>query len=197
MLGCQVSNQLGVRHGFARTGAAEQAHLATTWQRCNQVDHLDAGLQDRRLRLLIGVGRRSAMNRHPWRGIGDVGAGVQWLTHHVEDAAQRLRAHGDGNCRTGVFGRCAAAQPVSGVQRQTAHPVVAQVLLHLGNQPLAVHVHVHGVEQLRQIARGKFNVYHRTDDASHATRCHLCLLPSALSSVRGRPCRPRCRAVRP
>ena len=93
-------------------------------------------------------------------------AGVQRIADHIEDAAEGVRPDRYGNRAAGVFGGRAAAEAFCRVEREAADPVVAEVLLHLGDQGFAVHVDVDGVEQRGQIARRKLNV---DDGADHAT----------------------------
>ena len=78
-------------HRLAGAGAAEEADLTTTRQRRDQVDDLDAGLEDLHLRLLLVEGRRLAVDRS--RVLArDVAALVERFAEHVEEAAERRRA---------------------------------------------------------------------------------------------------------
>ena len=78
-------------HRLADAGAAEEADLTTTRQRRDQVDDLDAGLEDLHLRLLLLEGRRLAVDRG---GVlaRDVAALVERFAQHVEEPAQRSPA---------------------------------------------------------------------------------------------------------
>jgi hypothetical protein len=60
-----VVDQLLDDHRLAHAGAAEDAGLAAAGERGDQVDHLDAGLEDLSLRALLGKGRRRAVDRVP------------------------------------------------------------------------------------------------------------------------------------
>ena len=60
---CDVVDELLNDDSLADAGAAEESDLSTLHERGNQVDDLDAGLEDFRLRLEIGEVRRLAVNR--------------------------------------------------------------------------------------------------------------------------------------
>ena len=91
-----VVDELHHVHGLADAGATEQTHLAALGERADQVDHLDAGLQQ--------VLRRASARRRPGRRwmeavcSGDRAALVDGVAQHVHDAAQGLLAdrHRDG-----------------------------------------------------------------------------------------------------
>ncbi len=80
------------RLAYAR--AAEEPDLATLHERGDQVDDLDAGLEELGLGLEVGELRRLAMDR-PALGVrGDRRAAVHRLAEHVEDPAERWIADG-------------------------------------------------------------------------------------------------------
>ena len=59
---------------------------------------------------------------------------VDRLADHVPDAAERRLADGHGDRRAGVDDVGAAREPVGRVHRDRADAVVAEVLLHLGDE---------------------------------------------------------------
>ena len=59
---------------------------------------------------------------------------VDGLAEHVDETAERLLADGHGHGLAGVDDLDAAGQAVGGVHGDGAHAVVAEVLLHLGDQ---------------------------------------------------------------
>ena len=63
-----VVDQLHDEDGLADARAAEQADLAALGVGREQVDDLDAGLEDLRLGRLLGIGRRRLVNGAPGRG---------------------------------------------------------------------------------------------------------------------------------
>ena len=88
-----VVDQLLDDDGLAHAGAAEQADLAALDVRGEQVDDLDAGLEDLVGRVeLLEVGRRP-VDRPALGVVEAVLAVVDGLAHHVEEAAQRRLAH--------------------------------------------------------------------------------------------------------
>ena len=128
-----VVDQLQDQHRLAHAGAAEQADLAALHVRGQQVDDLDPGLQDLGGRRQVLEQRRVAVDLPTLLGLHRF-ALVDRLTQHVEDPAQRLLADWDADRRSRVDHVQMTGQAVGGVHRDGAHPVVTQVLLHLGDQ---------------------------------------------------------------
>ena len=100
MLLSQVVDELLDDNGLANAGAAEQTGLTALDERLDQVDGLNARLEDLGLRdQLVILGSRT-MDGHV---AGDLGHGllVNGLAHDVPDAAQGLLAdgHHDGMAR--------------------------------------------------------------------------------------------------
>ena len=132
VLGGDVADQLLDEDGLAHSGAAEEADLAALHVGREQVDHLDAGLEDLDGRLeLFEVGRRPV--DRPALTL-DVGALVDGGAEDVEDPAERGLADRDGDRGPGVLDVGAAGEAVRGVHRHRADAVVPEVLLHLGDQ---------------------------------------------------------------
>ncbi len=129
-----VVDQLLDQHRLAHAGAAEEADLAALHVGREEVDDLDAGLED----LLAGVelveGRGVAVDR-PALAVRHVPALVDGVAEHVEEAAERRARRpaprSGRRCRVTVR---AAGEAVGGVEGDRADAVVAQVLLHLGDQ---------------------------------------------------------------
>jgi hypothetical protein len=97
-----VVDQLLDDDGLADAGAAEEADLAALHERGDQVDDLDARLEDLRLGLEVDELGALAVDGPAQRIGRDVGAVVDRLAEHVEDAAQRGRADGHGDRAAGV-----------------------------------------------------------------------------------------------
>ncbi len=129
-----VVDQLLDQHGLADAGAAEEADLAALHVRGDQVDDLEAGLEDLDGRREVAERRRIAVDRPAL----DVLAGrllvVDRLADHVPDPTQGRVADGDGDRRTGVDDVDAAREAVGRVHRDRADAIVAEVLLHLRDQ---------------------------------------------------------------
>ncbi len=82
-----VVDELLDEHRLAHAGAAEEADLAALHVGGEQVDDLDAGLEDLLGRVELVEGGGVAVDR-PALGRGDVAALVDGVAEHVEDAAE-------------------------------------------------------------------------------------------------------------
>ena len=128
----EVVDQLLDEHRLADPGSAEQADLAALDVGRDQVDDLEAGLEDLDLRGEVAEGGRIAVDR-PALGIGcDVGLAVDRLPDHVPEAPERRPADGNRDRAARVEDVHAAREPVGRVHRDRADAVVAEMLLHLG-----------------------------------------------------------------
>ena len=134
VLARDAADQLLDQHGLAEAGAAEEADLAAAHERRDEVDHLDAGLEDLHRRLQLVERRRVAVDRPALRVRGELLAMVDRVAEHVPEPAERLLADRDGDRRAGVDHVDAARDAVGGVHRDRADTVVAEVLLHLCDQ---------------------------------------------------------------
>ena len=128
-----VVDQLLDQHRLAEAGAAEQADLAAAHERRDQVDDLDPGLEDLRLRGELAELRRVAVDR-PALCVGRPVLLVDGLAEHVPEPPERHVAHRHADRRAGVDDVDAARQAVGRVHCHCAHAVVAEVLLHLCDQ---------------------------------------------------------------
>ena len=133
VLASNVVDQLLDQHRLAEAGAAEEADLAAGDERRQQVDHLEAGLEHFDPRRELGELRRIAVNRPALRVLRDIRLLVDGLADHVPDAAERQVADRYRDRAAGVFHFETAREAVGRVHRNGADPVVAQVLLHLGD----------------------------------------------------------------
>ena len=139
MLAGDVVDQLLDQHRLAGAGAAEEADLAALHVRCDQVDDLDAGLED--------LDRRGEVAERGWIAVDrpalDVLARgllvVDRLADHVPDPAERGVPDGNRDRRARVDDVDPTREPIGRVHGHRADAVVAEVLLHLRNQrPAAV-----------------------------------------------------------
>ena len=94
-----VVNQLHDQDGLAATGPPDDPGLAAAHHGKEQIDHLDAGLDDLGLAAaqIAHVHRHArvvAVDRRPLLG-QDGPFAVDRLAHHVNDASEQLVAHGD------------------------------------------------------------------------------------------------------
>ncbi len=104
-------------------------------------------------------------------GARDGSLAVHGLAQEVEHPAQDLLAHGHGDRGSGVDDGAPAGDAVRGVQRHRAHPVAAEVLLHLAHQPRLpaadLGVDQEGVADLGEMPFLELRVEDRSDDLDH------------------------------
>ena len=177
------ADQLLDQNGLADAGAAEQADLAALGVGGQQVHDLDPGLQH-----LLGGGEvldlgGGAVNR-PALPFCELRALVDRLAEQVEDAAQGLIADRHRDRPAGVEHLVAALDAVGRVHGDRPDAVVAEVLLHLADQPslgspaLGRDVDLQRVEDLRDVV-GEDDV---DDDAGHLLDgAHLSIRVSVVS----------------
>ncbi len=186
-----VVDQLHDQHGLADAGAAEQADLAALGIGRQQVDDLDAGDEDLRLRCLIGKRRGRRVNGAPFVGL-DGARLVHRLADHVNDAPERLGAdwHGDG--AAGVGDLLAPHQALGRIHGDGAHGVLAQVLRDLEHQARAVVLGLERIEDRRQLIV-ELHVDDGARDLVDATNiaCHLAFLTTLAFRVVRAPRRPK------
>ena len=165
-------------HRLADPGAAEQADLAALGERADQVDHLDAGLEQlNRRRELVELGSGSGGSRAARRI--DRPFLVDRAPEHVHDAPERALAHRHRDRLAGRLHLHAAAHAVGGAERDAAHDAVAELLLDLEGEPFlhqaaltALFQHERVVDVRHRFAR-KLDVDHRADGLNDGSLC-LC-----------------------
>ena len=114
--------------GLAQPRPAEQAGLAAAKERREQIDDLDAGLEDLGLGGEIDELGRLAMDGPAMLG-GDRAAVVDGFAEQIEDAAEGFLADGDGQRRTGVDAIHAASKAVGAAEGDGSDASAAEVLL--------------------------------------------------------------------
>ena len=164
MLGGDVSNQLLNDDGLSGAGPTEHRRLATLEEGADEVDHLHPGLEDLGLSSLFRERRRIAMDRIAPHALHRPFA-VDRLAHHVEEPSERLLADRDRD-RSAYRDRFhSPAETIRRGHRDRAHPVVAEVLLNLGDDfTAAVALHHERVVDLGQVTLFELNVEDRADD---------------------------------
>ena len=128
-----AGDQLGENHRFSQSGPAEQPGLAAANKRRQQVDDLDARLEQLGLRGQVAQRRRVAMDRPVFVGVNRPAA-VDRLAHDVEHAAQRRFADRHLDRLARVEAVLSADQAVGAAQRDAAHAAAAEVLLHFAGE---------------------------------------------------------------
>jgi hypothetical protein len=165
-----VVDQLHHVDGLADAGAAEQADLAALGERADQVDDLDAGLEQLLRGAQLVVRRRLAVDLGGQRLV-DRAAFVDRVAQDVHDAAEGGLADRHRDARAGVAHHAAAAQAVGRAQRDRAHDAVAQLLLDFERQRGAVHLQ--RVIDVGHLVARKLDVDHGADglnDLAHGSR---------------------------
>ncbi len=145
-----VVDELLDEHGLAHAGAAEQADLAALGVRREQVDHLDAGDEDRRIGRLVDEQRRRGVDRRA-QVCADRAALVDRLADDIEDAPQRRGADGHLDLAAGVGHGLAARQAVGRIHGDGAHGVLAEMLGDFEHKALAVVAGLQRREDRREI----------------------------------------------
>src|SRR5262249_42795683 len=97
-----VIDQFHDHHRLAHPGAAKRSDFAAFRKGTNQIDHLDAGLEDLRCRILLSETGRFAMKWIAFRK-SDRSTIIDRIAGHVKNAAQRPLAyrHRDRTARIG------------------------------------------------------------------------------------------------
>ena len=129
-----VVDQLLDQDGLADARAAEQTDLAALDVRREQVDDLDAGLEDLEGRLQLLELRRIAVDRPALLGLDLLLLAVDHVSEHVEETPERPASDRHRDRTPGVDDVGSARNAVGRVHRDGPHGVVAQVLLYLGDQ---------------------------------------------------------------
>src|SRR5947209_3835887 len=183
-----VVDELHDQHCLADAGAAEEADLAALRIRREQVDDLDAGLENLRFRRLLGITWCRRMNRPQGVAIHRTGF-IDRLADHVDDAPERPLAdrHGDRRARVGHF--LPAHEAFGYIHRDAAHGGLAQVLRDFEDEAVAAIRRLERVENFRQMLF-EFHVDHGADhlrDPPGGPVAHIHHTTSyAVSSVRFR-----------
>ena len=171
-----VVDQLEDDDGLADARAAERADFSALGERADQVDDLDAGLEDRGPGVLIGQFRRLAMDRVTLRE-SNRAAIIDRIAGDIEDPAESPLAHRHGDRAAGVVDGHAALQAFGRGHGDRAHPVFAEVLLHfegeLGRGAVDFVFEFERVVDARQLGRVlEFHVHHGTDDLNDISFIH-------------------------
>src|SRR4029078_5461194 len=153
-----VPDQLLDDDGLADACTAEDADLAALLERADQVDDLEAGLEDLDLGRLLVERRRLAVDRQGGRDV-DRALVVDRAAEDVEDASERRLTDGDRDRRAGSAHLDAAGRALGGGARHGPDPVVAEVLLHLAHERvLSLALDLDGVQDRRELPGGELDV---------------------------------------
>ena len=166
-------DQLHHQHGFAHPCPAEHRRLAALGERGEEIDHLDAGFEDRGAgtgRRQIGRGRMDRAHR----GFGgEIAQPVARLARHIEQPAQHRIPHRDAKRGAGAAHTGAARKARGRVERDGADGVgvlMAVDFKQQGASACGILDHQRGVDR-RQGARIVMHIDHRAahgDDRADA-----------------------------
>ena len=161
-----VVDELHDEHRLAHARTAEQTDFAALDIGFQEVDHLDARVEH----LLRGGQffelRRLAVDRSLARAVEPAHT-VDALSRDVHQAPFDLIAHGHRNRAAERRNPHVPPQPVRGIHRHRANRMLADVLLHLDDEPRAVLAadRQRLVDGRKLPLRfGEANVHHRADD---------------------------------
>ena len=158
-----VINQFLNQNGLADTGTAEQTDLAALGVGADQVNDLDAGLENFRGGLLLVKGRSRTVDG-PALDVLRRGLLVDGLAQQVEHAAQALVTNGHLDRFAGIHGIRTADKAVGGRHGNAAHDVIANVLGNLNDQLFAVVFQFNGVQKGGQFTVPESDVQYRSHD---------------------------------
>ena len=130
MLLREVVDELLDKHRLTHAGAAEQAGLAAADIGLEQVDSLDAGLEDLSLCRELVKRRCGMVNRVVGVDLGHLLA-VNRLAHDVPDATERALAHRHLHGGAGINDLEPALEAVGGGHGNAANNVAGQLALDL------------------------------------------------------------------
>ncbi len=170
VLGRHAANQFHDDDGLSHTGTAEDTGLATLHERSNQVDYFDAGLEELGFRHLIFERRGGTMDRIVF-GCVHRTLLVDGPADDVENPPETCRPDRHLDRRTGRDRFHTTRETVGDVHRDAAHPVVAEMLLHLHDQFVVTgNGNAHGIVNLGQLPFRKLQINHRSDHLDHSTQ---------------------------
>ena len=128
-----VVDELLDEHGLAETRAAVEADLPSADERRSEVDHLHPCLEHLELGRQVGEVGRIPVNRPALPALHGL-ALVDLLADDVPDPAQRRGTYGHADRGARVDDVGAARQAVGRIHGHRAHPVIAEMLLHFGDE---------------------------------------------------------------
>jgi hypothetical protein len=176
VLASDVADEFHDDDGLADASAAVGAHLPAPGEGADEVHDLEACLQHRGRRLLIIHGGRRTVDGPVICGL-NIAQVVDGLPQHIEQAPHGARPyrHLDGAAQVDRLGT--ATEAIGTTHGQAAHPVVAQVLLHLSQQLAAVHGYLDSVIDRRQLIHRELPIHHSAHNLDYLSFCHDITVP--------------------
>ena len=172
---CNIVDKLFDEHGLAHARATKQADLSALEVRLEQVDDLDAGVED-----FLGGGqvlelRWLAVDRERV-GVVERAETVDGVPGHIHNAAPDLTTHGHRDGTTRRDDLQSPFEAVRGVHRDAPDGIFADVLLHLDYEGAAARSgQFEGIVDVRKYGSSlavvdvEMNIYNRADDLGYLT----------------------------
>ena len=179
MLHGHVVDQLLNQHRLAHAGAAEQADLAPAGVGLQQVDDLDARLQNLHRRTLLLKGGGLAVDGLGGGALGHRTLAVDGLAQHVEHPSQGGLAYGHLNGAARDIHRQAPGQPFAGGEHDAAYHAPAHMLGHLHHPHGPIDLNREFLPELGQLALGNLHVYNRAGDLHNNSTFQTPVTPSS------------------
>ena len=172
VFGRDVVDQLLYQHRLSHAGAPEEADFPPLGVWAEQIDDLDARLQNLHRGALLAEGRGFPMDA-PARAIRKGSSAVDRLAQHVEHPPQRAVAHRHFDAPAGRKNRHAAREPLAACEHDAARRLRVQMLRHFHDPPRSSGHDVKGVLNSGQTAR-KRRVDHRPRYPDNLSFRHFC-----------------------
>ena len=161
---CDVVDEFLDDDSLSDSRSSEEAHLSSLEHRTDEVDDLDARLEDLHLRSLLGEFRSLAVDGKRLL-CRDRRLAVDRLAEDVEDAAERIGADRDRDGRAGVRHFHTAGKTVGRVHGDGADGIAAGVVGRLEYEALSVaEVDLKRVVNCGNVSAVEFDVDDRSDD---------------------------------
>ena len=180
MRGGDIVYKLLNQHGLAHARAAEQADLAALRIGFEQVDDLDAGLENLGGGKLLLKARGRAVDLPPHDALGECRTAVNRFAEHIPHPPERDFADGYADAAARSRDRHTEREILAARQEHAAHRAVPDVGGDLHRAHLAAHRDGQRLFDLRQRAVKTGTVHHGPRDPHNLTCMHRQLPPSFL-----------------
>ena len=167
-----IVDQLLNEDGFTHAGTAKQADLTTLGVWLQQIDDLDAGLQNVRRRHLLGKGGGGPMDLPARDAIVHRLLAVNGFAQHIEHTPQRFFTHRHRDAVTGGDDGQSAAQSIAVCHYHAADSLIFQMLLHFHGVAMPVGLHGQRLVDGRQLPLREADVDHRAGNTRDNTLFH-------------------------
>ena len=162
MLHGNIMDQFLDQNGFSNAGAAKQADLSALRVRFQQIDDLDAGLQDLHRRSLIFKTRSFPVDLPTLRICFDRLQSVNRGPRHVKHPAKSPAADGNANAPAFRDDLHASSQALAGRQHNAADPLTVYVGKDLHHPFFSIHQNTQSFPDLWKRAFLKNNINDRS-----------------------------------